>query len=238
MTKSSLNTKGFGIIGMLLVIVVVVALGGVGAYVYHRDHKTKTSNSSSNKSTTQTSKKVTTPDPYTGWKTYTIASTGLSFKYPADWTVSDTPQSNGTDNYAITAPASELTGLSVSPVGEAITSYEVSVRTGASGSSVQSVPVGAQSQSSAIGSGALKGKYLLVNGDAADGVSELFVLNNNYQPGQKIAENGTVTVAGKQYTVAAVLMAGQDIGDAQTSSLLSSQLYKDTTNILDSLSTN
>lgn len=49
-----LNNKGFGILGILLVIIVLAAAGGVGAYVWHKNHKAKTTaNSTSSSSLTR-----------------------------------------------------------------------------------------------------------------------------------------------------------------------------------------
>jgi len=50
MKKLSLNNKGFGLVGVLLVILVLAAAGGTGAYVYHKNHKAKTSTTTSNSS--------------------------------------------------------------------------------------------------------------------------------------------------------------------------------------------
>ena len=63
-----LNNKGFNILEVLLVILVIATAGGIGAYVYHRNHKAKTV--SSTRSSSSTSKGGgSTPTP----KTYTSA---------------------------------------------------------------------------------------------------------------------------------------------------------------------
>jgi hypothetical protein len=98
MRKQTLNSKGFSPIAALIVIVVIVVLGSAEAYVYHRDHKTKATTTAGNtntKSSTQATKRGSTAtppppaDPYAGWKSYTLASSGVSFKYPANWTLKD-----------------------------------------------------------------------------------------------------------------------------------------------------
>jgi hypothetical protein len=242
MRKAPLNTNGFGLIEALLILVVLLVLGGAGAYVYHHDHKAKTPTAQSSTTTptkTSTTNAATT-NPYVGWSTYAVGTTGLIFKYPADWTVSDTPQCDGAHSYAVYAPPSE-----VSVVGGAVSSYGIAVIAGAEPatascaptlSSLQGVVVGAQSQSQVIENGVLKGKDMLMNGDSA-GTNGLHVLNSSYSAGQKIGESGLLTVNGTPFQISAGFSDGQDIGEAATSNFVSSQLYKDTLNILNSFST-
>lgn len=111
MRKASLNNKGFGLLAVLLVIVVLAGIGGAGAYVYHKNHKTKTTNNptttSTSKGSSNTQNNTPTPtpvDPYAGWKTYTSSNEGLSFRYPASWTVTQDPCDN---------PATGATGACV-----------------------------------------------------------------------------------------------------------------------------
>lgn len=92
MRKAPLNSKGFGLVAVLLVVVVLAVIGGSGAYVYHKNHKAKASPSTT--STTQTGKTTktppkTTPDPYAGWKQYCSTQEKSCFKYPANWATKD-----------------------------------------------------------------------------------------------------------------------------------------------------
>jgi uncharacterized membrane protein len=88
MRKKSLNSRGFGLIGVLIVIAVLVVAGGAGAYVYHRDHKAKSAASANSSTQTQTTT-TTTPsqsvDPTAGWVAYTSTSGKFSLKYPKAW---------------------------------------------------------------------------------------------------------------------------------------------------------
>lgn len=116
MRKASLNTKGFGLVAILLGVVILAVIGGAGAYVYHKNHKTKTSNTtSSSKGSSGTQNKPPTPvDPYVGWKTATLKYEQATFKYPASWQVSNTSKDEagtggtvtpGSDEAVLTSPS-------------------------------------------------------------------------------------------------------------------------------------
>ncbi len=73
------NQKGFGLFETRLALIVVLLVGFGGYWVWHNHHKTTPAKSSSSITT-----KIS--DPYVGWKTYnSILNSGLSFKYPPDW---------------------------------------------------------------------------------------------------------------------------------------------------------
>jgi Tfp pilus assembly protein PilV len=90
MTKT--NQSGFSIVEALLILVVVGILGFTGWYVYHTKQTSDKDYSATN-STVPTYKKTNTSsaaNAYAGWKTYSSSNgLGLSFKYPATWTVSE-----------------------------------------------------------------------------------------------------------------------------------------------------
>ena len=100
MKKQQLNSKGFGLIAVVIVIAVLVVLGGTAVYVYHRDHKAKADtsnttstsghNSTQNKSQASSTTSSATPDPYAGWKTYCDSTYHYCFKYSSDWTLTAT----------------------------------------------------------------------------------------------------------------------------------------------------
>jgi hypothetical protein len=84
------NQKGFGVIEGLLILLIVIFIGFAGWYVWHSKNNTNSTNDSTADTTNKTnSKSGTKPiaaNPYAGWKTYSSPlSSGLSFKYPADW---------------------------------------------------------------------------------------------------------------------------------------------------------
>lgn len=102
MRTSSFNSKGFGIIGVLLVIVVLAVIAGGGAYVYHKDHKTKSNSSSKGSTQTSSSTTSSTTNPYAGWKSYTSSVAGYTIKYPSKWTIRTT--SGNYESTYITSP--------------------------------------------------------------------------------------------------------------------------------------
>ncbi len=113
MGKIRKNEEGFSVVEVVLVLVIVGLIGVVGWFVYN-NHNKKTTPSVSTNTTTKSSTtpaKTTTPDPYSGWKTYTSSnSLGLGFKYPASWTVTENKPSDmcaGQSTTTITPPASE-----------------------------------------------------------------------------------------------------------------------------------
>ena len=84
--------KGFSAVEALITVLVVAIIGAGGWYVWQKNNKDDSKSSSTNKTSQSSSddtKKTDTdteaPDPYEGWKTYTWADQGVSFKYPADW---------------------------------------------------------------------------------------------------------------------------------------------------------
>jgi prepilin-type N-terminal cleavage/methylation domain-containing protein len=89
--KMKINQKGFSVVEILIVIVVVGLLGVAGWFVYGHQKSTKQSSTTQAKSATSSSKETSTSvDRYAGWKTYKSSVEGFSFRYPADWELSNT----------------------------------------------------------------------------------------------------------------------------------------------------
>lgn len=78
MTKREL---GFGVVEMLVILVVLVAVGGVGWYIWQAQ---------TNK--TQTTTPPVSIDVYTDWKVHCDDESKACFKYPADWTLTQSEQ--------------------------------------------------------------------------------------------------------------------------------------------------
>jgi hypothetical protein len=98
MHKKSLDTRGFGLPGVLAVVLVLVVIVGGGFLV--KDHKTKApvSSSATSRTTSKTSKSSTTAtaDPYAGWQSQCDPTYHYCFKYPSNWT---------TDNGELLSPS-------------------------------------------------------------------------------------------------------------------------------------
>ena len=108
-----LFTKGYivnkqksqsGFAHLVLVIILIVALLGTLGFVYWQNYmQPKVSDTSQktpvvkkdNSEVIPIAKTPAVVDPMADWKTYTNAKYGFSFKYPADWTVQESPTANG-----------------------------------------------------------------------------------------------------------------------------------------------
>lgn len=93
MQKRKLNNQGFGVVAILIAVLVVLVIGGASYLVWHKNHESKKSTTQNSKTDSASSNKSTgtkvAADPYEGWKTYTDSANHYSFKYPADWTLTD-----------------------------------------------------------------------------------------------------------------------------------------------------
>jgi Tfp pilus assembly major pilin PilA len=105
MPKNSLNTKGFGLIGVLVLIVALAVVAGGGVYVYHQNHKAKTTASTTTSHTSTSGKTSTATDPYAGWSQYCSAQEKSCFKYPTTWTTKNVGAVDPTgDGIQLTSP--------------------------------------------------------------------------------------------------------------------------------------
>ncbi len=95
------DTKGFGVIELIIILVVVIIIGVVGYLAYKYNHKSTptivTTNSKRRTPTNSSTATTSTISQYTGWYTYKLPVEKLSFKYPADWTVKSSSSSGGND---------------------------------------------------------------------------------------------------------------------------------------------
>src|SRR3989344_5398734 len=84
----NMNQKGFA--NIILVVVIVILVGAVGYFAFVKKSEPVAQQPTPTPIQTKTSTPTpTTKDETSSWKTYTNSSVGFSFKYPADWKVSD-----------------------------------------------------------------------------------------------------------------------------------------------------
>lgn len=101
MSKANNRQSGFSVVEVLVVIVVVAVIAAAGVWVYKRQNQStkpisdKTSKSAF--SNDKNSQKPAKSDPYAGWKTATLTTTKLSFKYPSTWTAKDASAAQSND---------------------------------------------------------------------------------------------------------------------------------------------
>jgi hypothetical protein len=74
--------SGFGTTELLVILVIMVAVGLVGWMAYDRLINTTPTQTNTPQTTTRYSY------DYSGWKTYSLKSLAVTFKYPSDWKVS------------------------------------------------------------------------------------------------------------------------------------------------------
>lgn len=88
---------------IIIIILLMVIIGGVVWYALAGSN-TKTADSSPD--AVVSAKPTATPDPQAGWKTSTLKYEKFSYKYPADWTVTDTSTTgvDAQDRIAIKSP--------------------------------------------------------------------------------------------------------------------------------------
>jgi hypothetical protein len=96
--RKQTNEDGFSAVEAILILIVVAIIGFAGWFVWHSQQATsKTLDAANNSSAASSSKQSTTSkpsnqtqsDPYAGWKSYTLANSKISFKYPSAWQLSD-----------------------------------------------------------------------------------------------------------------------------------------------------
>jgi hypothetical protein len=115
MKKTPLNTKGFGLLGALVIVLVVAVAGFSGWLVWHKNHDTKktanTNNSTSNKDASSTEKKG---------NILSLVNGDVKFTLPDKWTFV-----KGEDNCRgnVTADVTCLDGATITPGEKMSTRY-------------------------------------------------------------------------------------------------------------------
>ena len=108
-----MNQKGFA--NIILVVVIVILVGAVGYFAFVKKSEPVAQQPTPTPIQTKTSTPTpTTKDETSSWKTYTNSSVGFSFKYPADWKVSD--DGKGDINLTDSNKTYMLEGGAMSPI--------------------------------------------------------------------------------------------------------------------------
>ena len=246
MGKLQKNKDGFTVVEVLLVLILVVLIGFAGWYVYHTDHKT-TAN------TNTTSNTSTSSNVYAGWKTDTTSISGLSFKYPSTWTVN--PNVEG----AAICTGGVVVGVipSASEISQAMTAAQYyleiykygtpSSNCAPDGTDFSTLQFSSMNSSDQIQSGVFSNDWLTffsfndTQTQFYPSQPDTAILTANSYNGSQTAftNSGTVQGDGATYQVGIVTTTVQ--GQVETpvnisvGSFKSSQLYKDTVNILNSI---
>ena len=81
------NEKGFGVLGLLLIILTILLIGVAGWYVWNKQQKddatSKTTSSASGKKAAESG--AAEKDPTAGWIAYSNAPGDFSFRHPSTW---------------------------------------------------------------------------------------------------------------------------------------------------------
>lgn len=85
--KRMKNARGFGVVGVVLVVLGLALIGG-GTYVWYATTQATRGNQPTPTKLASVSPTPTpTPDPTAGWRTYTSPDHRYSLKYPPDWQI-------------------------------------------------------------------------------------------------------------------------------------------------------
>lgn len=241
------NKEGFGIIETLVVILVLVVIAAVGCTAYRNHHKVKTSYVSTTKYTTKA------PNIYADWKTFSSTSFGLAFKYPSTWTTTpDATQCSGAIPVTITPGNIELSQAATA-INASLNQYTLSIEkygtestncatdgnnfdTGIAQPYIDST--------SKLTAGAFKNDWLTFFGDKIPIADSGLITDSQYSTSpSKFLDAGTLAYNGSTYQIEinTSSVVGQQYEQPvpmNINLLETTSLYKDTLNLLDSISKN
>lgn len=86
-----LNQKGLSALELVLMIVVVGLLAGASVYFFKHQKNDATSSTNTSSQTQQTKESISehAADSYAGWRSYASDIGNFTFKYPAEWQISN-----------------------------------------------------------------------------------------------------------------------------------------------------
>lgn len=261
MKKLKQNEKGFSAVELILVFVVIVLMGVVGWMVYKNHHKQAVKVITVTKTVVAPYKSIsTTVNPYSGWKTYNLATLGISFQYPSSWVVSEgQPECTGAIQVTATPGGTEVS-QAASTTGANLKSYIIlidkygieSSSCAPDGNALKGVKYNYLQSSDMVASGALKSNWLTffgstsgedqtVRAPASGTLPDTGVLTDTeYTPeSTTFTDEGTVSFNGSTYQIEIITssITGQQYISPvpmNISLLKTTSLYKDSINILNS----
>lgn len=130
--KMKMHQKGFTVVEVLLAVIAVALIIGVGFYITKQDEDdskksvtTSSRDASDKDKLTTAAEKKQTADPKDDWKTY--SGQGITFKYPAGYTVNTDSQGLIEVTSYATSAGGEATNLRCAGEGQGIPKCEVKV---------------------------------------------------------------------------------------------------------------
>lgn len=106
MTNFGSQNRGFGAIGLILLVGVVAIIAGIGVWVaFDYNHQAIEMNA---EGATHSSLNTRPTAAYAGWQTYCSTGGGICFKYPSDWTLAKSADPTGADLATVTNAAQDV----------------------------------------------------------------------------------------------------------------------------------
>ncbi len=244
---------------MLILVVALICV--VGWLVYKNQNKNSALNTPSiySKSTTTSKSSSNSNSPvatntYGGWKTFNLASFGISFKYPSTWTISQgQPQCTGAIQVTAMPGNAEITQAATT-LGANLKQYSLffdkygteSSNCAPDGNNWKGVSFTYLKSSDQISSGVLKGDWLTFFGSTSGNKSltlpdTAVVTDTAYSSSPNtFTDSGTVSYSNSTYQIevnTSSVVGQQYVHPVpmNVNLLKTTQIYKDTLNILNSI---
>jgi len=208
------------IFGYLALIVLVAAIAGVYTWQHRKVNSLNAQVNSLQKQVTgleKTQTKTTTQstNPYAGWKTYNLASLGVTFQYPSTWTVAQgQPQCTGAIQVSVRPGGAELSQAAAA-INASLNGYTIlidkygtqSTKCSPDGNNFKGASYVYLQSSDELQSGVFKNNWLTFFGSTTGNKSQTLpdtgiVTSSDYtkSPGA-FADTGTLTYKGTTYQI-------------------------------------
>ncbi len=244
-----------GLLGILIALYLLVDAGVIkGAshlpfHIFKQKTAVVITDTTTGDQSLATTPTTTTPSVPAGWKSYKNSKLGLSVYHPASWIEASISSCSGGTLVNLSPPKSEIptdTTIMKSAAGTTATGYSVHlVRIGTKTSATcgSAADKNDFSTYTSLGSpnqlndGVAKGNWLtfeaLESGKTnADG---MVMTSTSYESGNKIGEEAILIVGANKYQVTLAGIGGQNVATLNPVKFASTQLYKDSLAILETL---